>query len=78
MARPRTTGSLEWVGDPAKPKPTDHWRCRVVMNGKRKWMRLPPSVRHDQRATPEQIAAVKRAAIENAKPLPRTDTQEEA
>ena len=38
----------------------------------------PVYVRHDQRATPEQIAAVKRAAIENAKPLPRTDTQEEA
>ncbi len=74
MARPRTTGSLEWVGDPAKPKPTDHWRCRVVMNGKRKWMRLPPSVRHDQRAKAEKlahsIAADARAGKLRQKPPP--------
>ena len=30
----------------------------------------PAFVRHDQRATPDQIAAVKRAAIEAARPLP--------
>ena len=50
MPAPRTTGSIEWVGDPENPKPTDHWRCRITVDGKRPWMKLPPTIRHTQRA----------------------------
>lgn len=56
MPRERTTGSLEWVGDPERPKPSDHWRCRVWNGGRRQWVRLPPSIRLDQRAKAEARA----------------------
>ncbi len=56
MPRARTTGSLEWVGDPAAPKPTDHWRCRVWREGVREWMRLPATILYSQRAKAETKA----------------------
>lgn len=39
----------------------------------------PAFVRADDKATPDVIAAVKKAAVENAKPLPKiTDTEEKS
>jgi integrase len=77
MPRARTTGSLEWVGDLEAPKPTDHWRCRVWNRGKRQWLKLPPTVRYDQRAKAEKLAHTMAAAsragrvpLPTAKPAP--------
>ena len=77
MPRARTTGSLEWVGDLDAPKPTDHWRCRVWNRGKRQWLKLPPTVRYDQRVKAEKLAHTMAAAsragrvpLPTAKPAP--------
>lgn len=55
MARTSTLGSVEWRGDPANPKPTDHWRTRVTIKGKRQWMRLP-GLTHSQEAKARKAA----------------------
>lgn len=47
MARPRTKGSVEWVGDDA----TGHWRARVSVGPKqRRWIDLPSSIGRDREA----------------------------
>jgi hypothetical protein len=75
MPRERTTGSLEWVGDPDAPKPVDHWRCRVWNDGKRQWIKLPPTIRHDQRAKAEKKAHELAAAARAGKvPRPAAKT----
>lgn len=70
MARPRTTGSLEWVGDPSKPKATDHWRCRVAVDGGRRWINLPPTVRQNQRSKAEKLAHGLAAKVRDGKLKP--------
>lgn len=55
MPAKRTTGSIEWVGDPADPKPSDHWRCRVTINKERVWWTIPGILR-TQRAKASKAA----------------------
>ena len=47
MPRPRTKGSVEWVGDDA----TGHWRARIPVGPKqRRWIELPASIGRDREA----------------------------
>ncbi len=45
-----TKGSIEWVGNLASPKPSDHWRALISFPGtetaprRRYWFRLPPGL----------------------------------
>lgn len=65
MPAKRTTGSIEWVGNPDEPKATDHWRCRVTINRRREWRPLPTDITHAQRKRAER-AALKLAAAARA------------
>jgi integrase len=48
MGRPTTTGSLEWRGD--------HWRARVTVNKKRRWVKLPATILESQEAKARKAA----------------------
>lgn len=50
MARPTSKGSVEWVGDPSAPKPSDHWRTCVTIGKSRRWISLPSSITRTQGA----------------------------
>ena len=78
MPAKRTTGSIEWVGDPKHPKPADHWRCRITVDGKRTWYKLPTTILRTHRAK-AQRAALDLAAAARAgrievplRPAPKT------
>jgi len=70
MPAKRTTGSLEWVGNPDDPKPTDHWRCRVNHNGKRPWHNLPATITYNQRKRAERAALTIAAGVRSGKISP--------
>lgn len=63
MSLANTTGSLEWVGSRDDSKDEGYWRCRVRIDGKRVWMRLPATLGHDDRekATKAALGLAERA-----------------
>lgn len=65
MPAKRTTGSIEWVGKLDDPRPTDHWRCRVTINGAREWRPLSREITLAQRSKAVR-AALKLAAAARA------------
>ncbi|MDB4932457.1 MAG: hypothetical protein JWM10_4941 [Myxococcaceae bacterium] len=51
----RATGTLQWSGDPANPKPTDHWMARLRApdenhpgKKRRPWVQLEPGLSEDE------------------------------
>ncbi len=50
-------GSIEWVGSATRPSPTDHWRARVTVEGRRRWVNLPPTITRRQEQKARSIAA---------------------
>lgn len=58
------------------PNPRDCGTCAKPETGCRCGNYTPAFVQHADKASPEQIAAAKKAAIENAKPLPVINQEE--
>lgn len=82
MGRQTTTGSVQWVGDPKRPSPSDHWRAFITFPRgptrparERYWFRLAHGLTEAQaRAQALKLGELARAGrLEPPSKLPRAD-----